>query len=378
MSRWESPGSRWIPGRVLPVALLVVAVVAAAWALTSPRVPRVDDTRVVDDAAWTRPRPGLWVPLPVAPVTSRIDHAIAGRGDRVAVWGGFDARGHPLHDGAVFDLAVGRWTRVPGAGPGSSAAEAAWVGDEVVVVSPTMTRAYDTVRRVWRDGPALPRRVVALDRVAATRDAVVALARQVGTSVPAPATVLAWPHGARRWRRLPDPPVMPGGPAVLVLTDRRLTVLRPAASGHDGVGADLDPATSDPVWRTVAPPPEVDRALDRLLGVAVGDRIVLVGAADDGAAAYAAVRDRSGAWRRVPAPPVAVTRATDLLATARDVVMWDRRTGTGAALDVVTRRWTRVPRSPAADDVPRPAVTAGADLVTWGGLGPVGAVHRIR
>jgi hypothetical protein len=120
-----------------------------------------------------------------------------------------------------------------------------------------------------------------------------------------------------------------------------------------------------------------DRPIDRLLGVSVGDRIVLVGAADDGAAVYAAVRDDANAWRRVPVPPVAVTRDADLLATSRDVVVWDRRAGAGASLDVAAGRWARVPRSPAADGVPRPAVAAGADLVTWGGLGPVGAVHRI-
>lgn len=381
MSRWEAPRSRRTPGRVLLSVLLAVAGVTAALALLPGRPPTGDDPRatpVVDDAAWTRPRPGLWIPLPAAPVTSRIDHAIAGRGDRVAVWGGFDARGHPLHDGAVFDLGTGTWTPVPGTGSGGAAAEAAWVGDEVVIVTPTATRAYHTVQRTWRDVPALPLADAAtLEHLGVTRDVLVAATRPVADGGGGPA-VLAWPHDARRWRRLPDPPVGTDDGAILVSTDARLTVLRPGASGHHGVGADLDPTRSDPAWRSTAPPPATTRPIDRLLAASVGDRIVLVGAADDGDAMYAAVRDDPGGWRRLPVPPVAVTRDADLLATARDAVVWDRRAGAGAALDIVTGRWTRVPPSPAADGVPRPAVAAGPDLVTWGGLGPIGAVHRLR
>jgi hypothetical protein len=376
MSRWESPRRRRTPGRLLPVALLVVAGVAASL-LTSAPAPPVDDTPVVDDAAWARPRPGLWVPLPPAPITSRIDHAIAGDGDRVAVWGGFDARGRPLHDGAVFDLGAGTWTRVPGAGSGATAAEAVWVGDEVVIVAPTVTRTYDTARRIWRDGPSLPLADVGtLEHLGVVGGVVVAVTRPPVVGGRALA-VLAWQPAARRWRRLPDPPAATADGQILVPTDTSVSVLRPGAPGRAGVGADLDPTRSDPAWRAVDPPPVTDRPIDRLLGVSVGDRIVLVGADDDGAAVYAAVRDDANAWRRVPVPPVAVTRDADLLATSRDVVVWDRRAGAGASLDVAAGRWARVPRSPAADGVPRPAVAAGADLVTWGGLGPVGAVHRI-
>lgn len=380
MSRWEAPRSRRGPGAVLPVVLLAVLGAVAAWALTARPAPRDDDARatVVDDTTWTRPRPGLWLSLPVAPVTSRIDHAIAGHDDRVAVWGGFDSRGHPLPDGAVFDVGTGTWTRVPAVGPRGTSAEAVWVGDDVVVVTATATRAWDTRRRIWRIGPTLPDAVGAPERLGVAGGVVVAVVRPVADGAGAGPTVLAWPRDGRRWRPLPDPPVAPSATAVLVPTASRLTILRPGAKGRGGVGADIDPSRPGSAWRTIAPPPRATRPLARLLGVAVGDRVVLVGADADGVAVYAAVRDRRGTWRRIPVPPEAVTADDDLLASARRAVLWDRRVGAGATLDLVAGRWGRVPRSPAADGVPRPAVVVGADLVTWGGLGPIGAVHRIR
>lgn len=57
--------------------------------------------------------PGLWRLLPPSPLTPRVGHALVATGRQLMVWGGADALGRPLTDGAVFDLATGRWRRLP-------------------------------------------------------------------------------------------------------------------------------------------------------------------------------------------------------------------------------------------------------------------------
>jgi hypothetical protein len=370
---------------VLLVGLLLVlaaAVGAAAWAVRTPGTLQVDATRVTstaEDAGWTPPRSGLWVPLPAAPVLSRIDHAIAGRGDRVAVWGGFDAVGRPLDDGAVFDVGTGAWTRLPAAGTGGTAVEAVWMGDEIVIVSAAGTRTYDAERRIWRDGPALPLRdAEVLEHVTAIDGLVIAFTRPAIGGTPARPGAQVWARDSRRWRRLPDPPAAPTTGGAILTADRRLVALRPASARAQAVAAELDPsASTDASWTAVAPPPGADRPLDRLLGAVVDGRVVVVAGDDAGDARYAVVRDRRGTWRRIPVPPGAVTTDDDLLAIGGHAVLWDRRAGAGVVLDVAAGRWDRIPRSPAADGVPRPAVAAGPRLVTWGGLGAVGAAYRV-
>lgn len=343
---------------------------------------QVDATRATptaEDAGWTPPRSGLWVPLPAAPVRSRIDHAIAGRGDRVAVWGGFDAVGRPLDDGAVFDVGSGAWTRLPAAGTGGMSAEAVWVGDEIVIVSAADTWTYDARRRIWRDGPTLPLRdAEVLERLTATDGLVIALTRPAVGGIRGRSGTLVWTPGTHRWRRVPDPPAAPADGGVVVATGTRLVALRPASPLAPAAAAELDPsAVPDAAWRTVAPPPAADRQLGRLVGVVVEGRVVVVAADEAGDPHYAVVRDRPGTWRRIAVPPPAITTDDDLLAVGRRAVLWDRRAGAGVVLDVAAGRWDPMPRSPAADGVPRPAVAAGPHLVTWGGLGAIGAVHRV-
>jgi len=383
MGAWEAPRSRRSPLPVVLVGLLLVAAGAAAvWTVRTPGTLQVDATRVMptaEEAGWTPPRSGLWAPLPAAPVLSRIDHAIAGRGDRVAVWGGFDARGRPLDDGAVFDVSAGAWTRLHAAGTGGTAAEAVWVGDEIAIVSAAGTRTYDAERRIWHDGPALPLRdAEVLQHVTATDGLVIAFTRPAVGGTRARPGALLWPRDARRWRRLPDPPAAPTTGGVILAADMRLVALRPASPRVRAVAAELDPsAPTDAAWTAVAPPPGADRPLDRLLGTVVNGRVVVVAGDDAGDARYAVVRDRRGTWRRIPVPPGAITSDDDLLAVGGQAVLWDRRAGAGLVLDVAAGRWDRIPRSPAADGVPRPAVAAGPRLVTWGGLGPVGAAYRV-
>ncbi|HSJ46026.1 MAG TPA: hypothetical protein VK923_15240 [Euzebyales bacterium] len=366
---------------MLLVALLVAAGVVAAWTARAPGTLQIGDTRATPtagDTAWAPPRPGLWVPLPAAPVLSRIDQAITGRGDRVVVWGGFDARGRPLHDGAVLDVGSGDWTRLPTAGAGGTSAEAVWVGDDVVIVSRTATRTYDAVRRIWRDGPPPPLGdAEVLEHVVAMGDLVIAHTRPAVDGSRMRPGALVWSRDTRRWRRLPDPQAGPADGGVVLATATRLVTLRPASPQAHVIAAELDPSAPDAAWAAVAPPPAADRPLDRLLGAVVDDRIVLVGADQAGDAVHAVVRDLQDTWRPIPLPPVAVTTDDDLLAVGRGAVLWDRRAGAGVVLDIAAGRWDRIPTSPAADRVPRPAVAAGPHLVTWGGLGPVGAVLRV-
>jgi hypothetical protein len=84
------------------------------------------------------------------------------------VWGGRNAFGVPLNDGAAYDPATGQWEAVPAAPGARSDHAAVWTGREMLVVGgrdaagPAASGyAYDPVAGSWRtlsgEGHPLPR-----------------------------------------------------------------------------------------------------------------------------------------------------------------------------------------------------------------------------
>jgi hypothetical protein len=377
ITTWELPRSRRLRP-ALPLAALLAVVVFAATVATDPHDPALQAERSTEDAGrWRSARRGLWAPMPPPPIVSRIGHAIAGHDGQVLVWGGFDVRGRPLDDGAVFDVRDGTWTRVPSGGPGASEAHVVWLGDRIAILSRIVTRIYDPVARTWEQGPLLP--LGAFEYLVETlivNGTVIARTRTITTDPFLRSEFHAWRPDLRQWYDVPAPPFDVTESAAVVANGASLVVASPRPDGQIDL-AEINPSRRRAEWRAAVRPPRSTRPITRLLAVSVEGRVVLVGATANDAAGYAAVGGASGAWRRLDAPPVAITRDTDLLATAHDAVVWDRRGGDGASLAAATGRWRRIPPSFVVRSVPTPATGSGSDLLVWGALQPTGAVMRL-
>jgi hypothetical protein len=177
----EGEAPRRSARRLLAGAAAVTLITLAAVALTrdrgsepdtSPSSPREKDEVTTD----TTPDPsgpfddypaGATVELPSAPVSERAISAVVWSGTEVIVWGGMDAAGAALGDGAAFDPATGTWRVIaPGPIDARIGAEAAWTGTEMLVWGGSSAwsgghplkdgAAYDPETDTWRplaDGP---------------------------------------------------------------------------------------------------------------------------------------------------------------------------------------------------------------------------------
>jgi hypothetical protein len=373
---WEAPrSSRLRP--LLLLAALVAGVIFVGTATVSRDAPALPQERSADDGGeWRSARRGLWAPMPPPPIVARIGHAMAAHDGQVLVWGGFDIRGRPLDDGAVFDVRDGTWTRVPSGGPGASEAQVMWLGDRFAILSRMVTRIYDPVERMWDQGPLLPLRVSEslVEAVVADRT-VVARTRTVGTEPFLRSEFRAWRPPGRQWHDVPAPPFDVTESAAVVAIGDSLVVASPRPGGRIDV-AEIDPSRRR-AWRAAATPPRAERSITKLFAASVAGRVVLIGSSANGAAGYAAVRDVSGDWRQVAPPPVAITRDSDLLATVDDAVLWDRRAAAGASLDIATGRWRRIPPAFDVRGAPTPATGAGNDVLAWGAMRPTGVAMRL-
>lgn len=383
MTGWERPGTGPWTRRVLLLTIAAVTL-ATTWFIARPDRPsgRLDVSHelvrpAVDPAptAWPDARPGRWRVVPRSPLTSRSDYAVVWTGSEMIVWGGFDAADRPQLDGAAFDPASGTWRELPTTAARDPSVVGVASGTDVVFVSPTETRRYDPAERRWRAGPVLPlpRRHALGDRIVAAGWRVVAV-----TEPSAPdgrSAIFALSPGAERWQRLPDVPVTMTDAHALVTAGSEVMVFGPPVEDQPAAMAiDLD--TSPVTWYPIPAPPRLGgQRLSALTGVAAGDRIMLWGTPEDGAAAYAAVYDHS-AWRLVDPGPMASSRSVRVLWTGDRLLVWDRMRNAGALLDPEAARWERIPPPPLTGlEVAREALWTGSGLLVWGALATGGALY---
>lgn len=394
MSGWEAPAGSSRRGPILVALVAGLSLLAAAVAglassespdqlvveraTTTPEAPTAEAT----DLAWPRPWPGLWRLLPPSPLTPRVGHALVATGRELMIWGGADASGRPLTDGAVFDLGTGRWRRLPTNGTRNSRVQALWTGADVVTVSTTETRRYDLRAGAWRTAARMPSPAGLLPsgQVRAAGPTVVTLlVAPDGTGASA---VLALDPGRSTWRQLPTPPV-PLRPGDLLLADAgRLLVAAPGRAGRAAALAHLPLAGAASDWSVVPSPPDFTaEQVGRLWGVLDGDRVLLWGtgprAGGDGSNGWAAVREQ-GTWARIDPGPAAPSRLVDVVATGDGVLVWDRIDGRGALRRWASDRWTHVPPAPLAASAPRPATWTGSGVAVWGGFDGGGGVFTPR
>lgn len=394
MSGWEAPAARsrgrpTLVAVVVGLCLLAAAIVAVASPEPSARLAVEMTTATADpptaratDVAWPPPWPGLWRRLPRAPLTPRVGHALVATGKELVVWGGADASGRPLTDGAAFDLGSGRWRRLPGNGTRNSRVGAVWTGFDVVTVSTTETRRYDPRAGTWRTAARVPSPGGLLPSGsvhAAGSTVVTLLVEPDGTGASA---VVALDAGSSTWRRLPDPPV-PLRPGDLLLADAaRLLLAAPGRAGRPAAVAQLRLEGDASAWSVVPPPPDFTAArVGRLSGVVDRGRVLLWGTGPGGGGGgtngWAAVRER-GAWTRVDAGPIRPSRLIDVVATGDGVLVWDRIDGRGGLRRWSSDRWTHVLPAPLEASAPRPAAWTGSGVAVWGGFDGGGGVFTPR
>ena len=287
-----------------------------------------------------------WTPLPAAPLDARGGHIAVWTGKEMLVWGGSDMF-DVFADGAAYDPRTRRWRTLARPSFLPTPAAAVWTEQELILWSGVDHR------------PDLP------------------------------AAGAAYDPGTDSWRRIARFPLRPRQWHSAVWTGEEVIVW----GGTDLVRPDYaDGAAYDPDadrWR-VLPPAPIDGRY-RHGGVWTGAESVFWGGqvgpldADDGAA-YDPRRNR---WRRLPRAPLAGRHWSSLVATDGAVIVWgghafvevssrDRNFRDGAAFDVGTRRWRRLPAGPLTGRCGHSAIWTGRELVIWGGTEACGTYGHAR
>ncbi|HEU5150753.1 MAG TPA: kelch repeat-containing protein [Iamia sp.] len=162
--------------RRLPLAAVAAAlVVLAGTAVVLAGGDGAPDEDVLVSPSTTTPRPSD-DEVPRSPLQPRHQVALAAVGDEVVVWGGLDATGAALADGAAYDRSTGTW-RVLAPAPltgGEAGAVAAPVAGGVVIARGTDVARWDQATDTWTTLDNAPRPVTDLTAVGPDRVASIA------------------------------------------------------------------------------------------------------------------------------------------------------------------------------------------------------------
>jgi len=377
-----------VPGTVSRVhlaksvtAALVACVLLSACGASAAVLPQSAPSYPAEVGEWSR--------LPPSPLTARHEAAGAFLDDRYYVVGGWSsppcppsascvAPAQPPHrDGASFDPASGRWQPIaPAPTPIGGVLEMSAVGHKLYLLtsdvnrddSPSTFLSYDPAANAWSTLPppqlAYPQLVVAEGRLVAVDH----------SDERGPARDLVFDTETGRWERLPDDPLGPSfGRSAAWLGDRLLLtasdlVPNPGADGPSLTRlAVLDESLSR--W-TLLPDSDTIGGYP----VWVADRVVfpVTGSADGGKVGNwgrdyfnGAIFDpATGTWAALPEPK---NRRSGLEGVIGSV--GDRTLVGGQLLQPVTRRWTRVPKSPwgQGHHSSQTIVTSPDAVFVWGG-----------
>jgi len=332
-------------------------------------------------AALYDPTSRKWRRTSEAPIVSRSNPTTVWTGSEVLIWGGLDASRHVVDDGAAYDPATDTWrilpradapgtgTRTPGVRP--TMQTAVWTGTELAVftpIDPTSTDAttigqafYDPTTDAWRGrGPEHQAR--AGNRLAGI-DAVVVNRK-----------VLVWLSWSSTMRQRSD------GSSTEDVAGRQLLFEVDTDPDEDAVGwtevpldaaapvitdpivaGDVVAATSNPHWLS----PEYRGPASSSIPTSV----------------LSLTKGRTGpvaTWTAMPRGRLETTDQPQVW-TGYAIIRFNvegrpsptssQRPGDLAALDLTSRVWTDLPRSPwDADSGTLRLVWAGDRLIVWGDL----------
>lgn len=368
--------ARMATARRAGAGLLAIALLAGVVVLR-----RDDGAAVVAVPAAAAPAAGTegWWTMSDAPIGPRFQHLAVWTGEEVVVWGGIDADGRYLHDGAAWDPATDTWrTLAPSPLEGRNDGVAVWTGAEVVVVvgddGPTAA-AYDPVGDGWRllADPPLPGVASALSEAVWTGDEVLVVG---GTGQPSGPDPGAWAYdpATDTWRSGRSAPgELPAfGDAAWTGTEL-LLVGDVGGSGRTlprTVGWGYDPAADR--WRALPEPP-LGGGRTRAAVAWTGRELVVAGGwshADDrparDGAAYDPATDR---WRALPDAPIGFAGSDRYreLWTGTEVLALNERDGRPVAYRPATGTWRVGDRAAVTGRDEVPAAWTGTAAVVWGG-----------
>ena len=312
----------------------------------------------------------FWQRLPDSPLSPRSGMAAVWTGTRMFVWGGYDRLGggqsHVAGDGAMYDPATGRWTRIASSPLSPRAgATAVWAAGRVVVLGGRPAVLTDT-DRAFLDAAAY-------DPVTDRWTALPALPLPAGQT-PANPTAVAAGDAVYAW--LPWSRVEHHGNTVTGRTGMHMYRLDPGATHWTEITQPEDHAAdvvNDPQWT----------GRELLLPAAGTYRGPFSGPPPSG------LRGRrydpaTGQWTLLPHGPVddlnasSVWTGAALLSYASSTYAGGpdgvHRPGEAAAWDPTTDRWVDVPNAPYAADSGQASVWTGDALLTWGSMYPASEV----
>lgn len=325
----QGEAARWSARRLVAVAAAIVLIAAAATAvmnrgpesgvdtISPPDTEEQEDVSpdtTLDPAQLFAGFPaGAAVELPPAPVSERAVPAVVWSGTEVIVWGGMDAAGSTLADGAAFDPATGAWRVIaPASVDARIGAEAAWTGTEMVIWGGSSTgggplkdgAAYDPATDTWRplaEGP-----FDGWDSGAGsvwTGDELIVIGLEPDPPAGERKPMAAYDPETDEWRQLADVPQ--GTDFDLVWTGDALLTTVTGYSTSTGEGTSTDVWTYDPGrdrWESAAGLESVDVSLLPVMEVDGSVRAVLAVGHETGAPIT--VLDRTGnATGTLPAIP---------------------------------------------------------------------------
>lgn len=350
--------------------------------------------------------------LPESPLSARYGHDAVWTGSEMIVVGGInDDDGDSNSDetdaasreggAAAYDPAAGSWRALadpPGLVDGS--VTAVWAGDEMVVLATDWDEtvntgapddqpagaAYDPTADRWREIAPFPGAIGDLhpDVSAFWLGGRVVVVGAIGVSSRpdrAGDLAAAYDPATDEWTALDRVP-LPLDAGVVVSTGDEVVVVAPdQAPGAEGrlnpaarlAAAALDPATG--AWRDLPAPPLALRS-NPLVAWTGTELVVVGGVSPDGQQALsdgAAFTPATGAWAALPAAPAPIVGVPNPGpegdAVGRRVVALDMVTGEGppAVLDLAKASWHEGPPLPTLRAGGDARVSTGAQLITWGG-----------
>jgi hypothetical protein len=367
------------------VAVAVVLLATGCGSPASPVVSQSGQEQAGPEGAGPDSRTGEWIRLPAAPLSARHEAGGAWVAGRFIVLGGRSTSACPptascagpdrpaQREGAGYDPATGRWTRIADAPVPLAVSSVAVAGGQIYVLtadqgradSPVTFLSYDPERDAWATHPNPPE-----------EGALVAVGSSVvvvpGSDEQGTTSDAVFDPDAGTWKVLPDDPLGPSFDREAVAVDGELLLAAKDLVRNPGAErpalvrlARLDADRSR--WTTLP-----DSEIIGWGPVTVGGRVVWpgTGSADGGdignwGRSYSEggiFSPASGSWQSLPR-----LRWNLELEHFAATVVGDRVLIGGHLLDPATLRSTRVPPLPGGRRM-APAVIGGPDTVlVWGG-----------
>ena len=314
---------------------------------------RVQDAKFLSNGLGYAPRVRQWISIPSAPLSARSDQSAIWTGSKMIVWGGanillFD---EVFGDGAAYDPSANRWTRLAQSPLLPRVYHSAvWTGREMIVwgggvggepgeetgiqLVPPGTlfddgAAYDPAADKWTRLPKAPIKARSGHVAIWTgREMILWGGAGIGETTVAFNDGAAFNPATRQWRSISDAPLPPGSGYTAVWTGKLVLVY----GGPRGRGAAYDPAAD--AWSKLSAPPFDPLVLP--VSIWTGRVMFVWGGEGSVSADLSKARGIGGAydpatdrWTVLPTSPGATGLGQTVAWTGSEMLVWGGLSGSG-------------------------------------------------